>query len=378
MRRQTFSRRSFGPRERALIEASEAEGCPIAFITGAGRATHATSADGEQPARDAGCLALSPRALRKISRCIQELEGSIEDWLSDRAATPAERQRLAAYWHEALPFVDEAGKVDDAAYLAALAAAINSPAPEDAEFPGMPRALAELSDDAAAQLLAMEGARRVPAELAEAMLSAEGLAGDVSLMPGPAPTGALPARAPLLADTLACEPAWLWRELCKKDPSPDPLPPPLWLTAPDAAAARFRKAADDAAGNVLGDPWAPVWAAGAKSWGEAQRKAWGSGRFDAEAARAAADAEAASLAHEWVLRARAGEERRAEEALSRIESAGEGELSRCIAAAMCSALALTLADSARARAPDAAGAARPLLPDRMQMLAGANPVKPLP
>ena len=77
------------------------------------------------------------------------------------------------------------------------------------------------------------------------------------------------------------------------------------------------------------------------------------------------------------MRARAGDERRAAEALSRIESAGEGELSRCIAAAMCSALARMLADSARARAPDSAQAARPLLPDRIQMLAGANPVKPL-
>ena len=366
---------ALGPRAARLLAASREPGCRVSFC--AGRPGPATADAAERAAVESGELSLSFAALSAIACGAEEIERQIADWSAARAVNPAEEAACLSFWRAQLPFIGQDGAVDDRAYLDALAAAALSPAPQ-AESGRTPQervdALKRAADPAwRDEQLSRATARRAPSELADSLLRAEGQGG---IMPPPARRELLPDRSEILAGALAGEPAWLWAKQARREASPEPLAPPLWESAPAFAAATWRRlAAAFSAACEDGAEGVPGWAQGAAAWAAKQRGLWAGARFDPAHAWEAA-LSVGRAAAEAAARGEGCADGLSAEALTALEGPrGREDLARCIASAMCAALARGMPKAMRARAPDAA-APHPLTPERMTMLAGANPAKP--
>ena len=376
-------------RARALLAASRREDIGISFRPG-GPSMPADKAEEELIEKSGRELSFA--ALESIAAGIEEIEKALEGWVRPRAVDARGRAEAGRYWHSQLPFVTAGLKVDDAAYLRALASAASAPSVEEAEasiaaegaeapcgaqegaqtratarsarMSGWLSKVESCDADVCRRKLDAAGARQAPTALADALLRAEGAIGADALMPPPVREDMLPDREKLLAGMLAGAPAWLWRQTSAGEPSPIPVTPPEWKTAPAHAAFAFRAAASKAASAAIEGGADCDWAKGCKAWAEDAQRAWERGTYDAQAAYLAAPA----------ADGRAAEEAVDPIAASAIRTSGAEALSGCLAATLACQAAAKIPGKTRARAPDSASA--PLTAERMSALLGANPIKP--
>ena len=389
MAEENGEERLLSDRARALLAASRQEDLGVSFRPG-GPSMPADKAE-EELIKTSG-RELSFAALESIAAGIQEIEKALERWVRPRALDDSGRAEAGRYWHSQLAFITQGLLVDDAAYLRALAAAASAPSIEGAEaaivaegagsacgsqegarsraatrsarMSGWLSKVEDCDADISRRKLDAAGARQAPTALADAVLRAEGALGADALMPPPVREEMLPDRAKLLAGMLAGAPAWLWRKTSAGEPSPIPVTPPEWMSAPAHAAFAFRAAASKAASAAIDDNADCDWAKGCKAWAEDAQRAWERGTYDAQAAWLAAPAADGRAAEEEVDPIAAGA----------IRASGAEALSECLAATLACQAAAKIPGKTRARAPDAQPA--PLTVERMSALLGANPIKP--